>query len=112
MRLKKLSLCLFALSLTACSSHVIKSNNATTNALDQRASDGLNAMFDYPSYDYNGTFKFAVDNASVSKENISNQSRVADPELEKQVQAVLKAQRINLSSVQLQQLYQAIAAEE
>ena len=112
MRLKKLSLCLFALSLTACSSHVIKSNNATTNALDQRASDGLNAMFDYPSYDYNGTFKFAVDNASVSKENISNQSRFADPELEKQVQAVLKAQRINLSSVQLQQLYQAIAAEE
>ena len=116
MQLKKLSLCLFALSLTACSSHVIKSNNTTVNALDQRASNGINAMFDYPSYDYNGTFKFALDensskktstSISMQKNNIS-----ADPELEKQVQAVLKAQRIHLTTAQLQQLYQSIAAED
>ena len=116
MRLKKLSLCLFALSLTACSSHVIKSNNATSNSLDQRASNGINAMFDYPSYDYNGTFKFALDENPSKKTSTSiatqENKKSADPELEKQVQAVLKAQRIHLTTAQLQQLYQAIAAED
>ena len=113
MRLKKLSLCLFALSLVGCSSHVIKSNSSATNSLDQRAVNAANALFEYPSYDYNGTFKFAVDTDQSVKNGTKAplEQRMNDPELEKQVRAVLKAQRVNLTSAQLEQLYQAIASE-
>lgn len=114
MRLKSLSLCLFALSLSGCSSHVIKSNNSSVNTIDQRAIQATNAMFEYPSYDYNGTFKFDIDAEQSIKngKQMTQEQRVNDPELEKQVRAVLKAQRINLNNAQLQQLYQAISSEE
>lgn len=61
MRLKYLSLCLLGLSLSACSSHVIKTNTSPANSIEQRAANGVNAMYEYPSYDYNGRFNVALD---------------------------------------------------
>lgn len=107
MRLKSLSLCLFALSLSGCSSHVIKSNSSIVQSLDQRAIQASNAIFESPSYDYNGTFQFSLDGKPANK--VDQPAR--DAELEKQLRILLKAQRVNLSNAQLEQLYQAIAAE-
>lgn len=111
MRLKYISLCLLGLSFGGCTQHVIKST--TTHTLDQRAAHAVNAVFEYPSYDYNGTFKFDLDADQIAKDQKkkTQQQRLSDPELEKKVRAVLKSQRINLTHAQLEQLYQAIAVQ-
>ncbi len=59
-RLKYLTFCLLGLSLSGCTQHVIKTNNEK-QALDQQAVRGLNAMYQYPSYDYSGHFSVNVD---------------------------------------------------
>jgi len=62
MRLKYLSCCLLSLSIVGCSQHVIKSNsntsNSTNTSLEQQAVTGVNAMYEYPSYDYRGNMGF------------------------------------------------------
>ena len=60
MRLKYLTLCILGFSLSACSQHVIKTNSATAN-LEQKAINSINAMYEYPSYDYRGKFNVHVD---------------------------------------------------
>jgi hypothetical protein len=56
MRLKYLTLCLFGLRLSACSQHVIKTKVAL-QSLEQKAINSINAMYEYPSYDYRGNLK-------------------------------------------------------
>jgi hypothetical protein len=47
---------LLGLSLSACSQHVIKTTGSQN--LEQKAINSLNAMYEYPSYDYRGNLKF------------------------------------------------------
>ncbi|MFW1968272.1 hypothetical protein ACG95P_14520 [Acinetobacter guillouiae] len=110
MHLKKLTLCLLGLSLSACSTHVIKSNalNADQDA-PQRAIQGLNALYEYPNFDYRGQVKVRLD--SVQKANAADTKQL-DPTIEKKVNQYLRDQKIKLTDAQKKELYQAIAKQD
>ena len=69
MQIRYLTLCLMALSLSACSQHVIKSNANTGQSLEQKAVTGLNAMFETSGYDYQGKLNFQANSASSTTTN-------------------------------------------
>ncbi len=78
MQIRYLTLCLMALSLSACSQHVIKSNANTEHRLEQKAVTGLNAMFETSGYDYQGKLNFQANSApSTSKNSKVTQQQVA-----------------------------------
>lgn len=105
-----------ALSLSACSQHVIKSNANTGQSLEQKAVTGLNAMFETSGYDYQGKLKFQANSASnTTKTSKLTQPEVApplDPILQRQIEQYLKVQKIRLSHQEKQHLYTALAKEQ
>ncbi|MCU4391521.1 hypothetical protein KTH73_12405 [Acinetobacter courvalinii] len=110
MRLKYLTLCLMGLSLSACSQHVIKTNPATVN-LEQKAVNSLNAIYEYPSYDYRGKFNIHVDQEP-SKNNAKAEPASLEPALKQKVDQYLREQKVNLNNKQKQALYTALAQEQ
>lgn len=119
MRLKYLSCCLLSLSMVGCSQHVIKSNsNASSLAntsLEQQAVTGVNAMYEYPSYDYRGNMGFQFDTSKgkiASTQPASNSTQNLDPAIQKQLDQYLKQQKLSLSKQEKQALYEAIVAEQ
>lgn len=110
MRLKYLTLCLMGLSLSACSQHVIKTNPTTVN-LEQKAVNSLNAIYEYPSYDYRGKFNIHVDQEP-SKNNAKAEPASLDPALKQKVEQYLREQKVNLNNKQKQALYTALAQEQ
>ncbi|MCJ0829181.1 hypothetical protein MN869_12080 [Acinetobacter sp. NIPH1876] len=110
MRLKYLTLCLMGLSLSACSHHVIKTNTASTN-LEQKAINSINAMYEYPSYDYRGKFNIHVE-PSQQHSNATAENAVLDTALKQKVDQYLRDQKVNLNSKQKQALYVALAQEQ
>ena len=110
MRLKYLTLCLMGLSLSACSQHVIKTNPATVN-LEQKAVNSLNAIYEYPSYDYRGKFNIHVDQEP-SKNTAKAEPASLDPALKQKVEQYLREQKVNLNNKQKQALYTALAQEQ
>ncbi|MEN8369232.1 hypothetical protein [Acinetobacter bereziniae] len=113
MHLKKLTLCLLGLSLSACSTHVIKSNalNADQDA-PQRAIQGFNALYEYPNFDYRGQFQVHLDRPQKDQNLKSTDSKQLDPVIEKKVNQYLKDQKIKLTDIQKKELYQAIAKQD
>ncbi|MCU4315777.1 hypothetical protein KTH46_12175 [Acinetobacter bereziniae] len=113
MHLKKLTLCLLGLSLSACSTHVIKSNalNADQDA-PQRAIQGFNALYEYPNFDYRGQFQVHLDRPQKDQNLKSADSKQLDPTIEKKVNQYLKDQKIKLTDIQKKELYQAIAKQD
>ncbi|MFW1970149.1 hypothetical protein [Acinetobacter bereziniae] len=113
MHLKKLTLCLLGLSLSACSTHVIKSNalNADQDA-PQRAIQGFNALYEYPNFDYRGQFQVHFDRPQKDQNLKSTDSKQLDPAIEKKVNQYLKDQKIKLTDIQKKELYQAIAKQD
>ncbi len=111
MHLKYLSLCLFSLGLTACAQHNLRPPVASTQ-LDQKVIQGMNAMYEYPSYDYRGHFKVSVDSNQSKK--INNEEKIVqlDAVVQKKVDQYLREQKINLNKKQKQALYAAIANEQ
>lgn len=105
MRLKYLTLCVLGFSLSACSQHVIKTNSATAN-LEQKAINSINAMYEYPSYDYRGKFKVHLD-LDQNKSNTSSEKATLDAALKQKVDQYLQEQKVNLNSKQKQALYNA-----
>lgn len=105
-----------ALSLSACSQHVIKSNANTGQSLEQKAVTGLNAMFETSGYDYQGKLKFQANSASnTTKTSKLTQPEVApplDPILQRQIEQYLKVQKIRLGHQEKQHLYTALAKEQ
>lgn len=119
MRLKYLSCCLLSLSMVGCSQHVIKSNsNASSLAntsLEQQAVTGVNAMYEYPSYDYRGNMGFQFDTSKgkvASTQPASNSTQNLDPAIQKQLDQYLKQQKLSLSKQEKQALYEAIVTEQ
>ncbi|MBJ8483119.1 hypothetical protein [Acinetobacter vivianii] len=110
MRLKYLTLCLMGLSLSACSQHVIKTNPASAN-LEQKAVNSLNAIYEYPSYDYRGKFTIHVDQEP-SKNNAKAEPASLDPALKQKVDQYLRDQKVNLNNKQKQALYTALAQDQ
>ncbi|CAI3156464.1 hypothetical protein MWMV16_MWMV16_00922 [Acinetobacter baumannii] len=111
MHLKYLSLCLFSLGLTACAQHGVRSQVASAS-LEQKAIQSVNAMYEYPSYDYRGNFKITVDPSQI-KQNVKAESTAKlDAELQKKVDQYLREQKVALSKAQKQTLYAAIANEQ
>lgn len=113
MHLKKLTLCLLGLSLSACSTHVIKSNalNADQDA-PQRAIQGFNALYEYPNFDYRGQFQVHLDRPQKDQNLKYTDSKQLDPAIEKKVNQYLKDQKIKLTDIQKKELYQAIAKQD
>ena len=111
MHLKYLSLCLFSLGLTACAQHSLRPSVASAN-LDQKVIQGMNAMYEYPSYDYRGHFKVNVDSNQPKKISTVEKSAQLDAEVQKKVDQYLREQKINLNKKQKQALYAAIANEQ
>nr|WP_174507299.1 hypothetical protein [Acinetobacter sp. Marseille-Q1620] len=110
MRLKYLSFCIFGLSLSACSSHVIKTNAVSQNkSVQEQAVHGINALYDYPSYDYRGSIKLNLIQNKSSKNAVQNISLEND--LKFKVDQYLKAQQIPLNKIEKQKLYQSIAEQ-
>ncbi len=110
MRLKYLTLCLMGLSLGACSQHVIKTNPVSTS-LEQKAVNSLNAMYEYPSYDYRGKFKVHIDQ-NTAKNETTSQPVELDATLKHKVDQYLSDQKVTLSRPQKQALYTALAQEQ
>ncbi|MDC4296242.1 hypothetical protein NQ633_12105 [Acinetobacter baumannii] len=111
MHLKYLSLCLFSLGLTACAQHGVRPQVASAS-LEQKAIQSVNAMYEYPSYDYRGNFKITV-NPSQIKQNVKAENTAKlDAELQKKVDQYLREQKVALSKAQKQTLYAAIANEQ
>ena len=97
------------LSLSACSTAVIKTNANPAN-LEQKAINGINAMYEYPSYDYRGKFNIHVDqDQSTSTTNI--EEKVLDLKLKQKVDQYLQAQKVSLNAQQKQALYTALASQ-
>ncbi|MEN4915534.1 hypothetical protein ABH289_09340 [Acinetobacter pittii] len=111
MHLKYLSLCLFSLGLTACAQHNLRPSVASTQ-LDQKVIQGMNAIYDYPSYDYRGHFKVNVDPNQSKKINNVEKTVQLDAAVQKKVDQYLREQKINLNKKQKQALYAAIANEQ
>ncbi|WP_336167048.1 hypothetical protein [Acinetobacter sp. 161(2023)] len=111
MHLKYLSLCLFSLGLTACAQHNLRPSAASAN-LDQKVIQGMNAMYEYPSYDYRGHFKVNVDSNQPKKNSSVVKTAQLDAEVQKKVDQYLREQKTNLNKKQKQALYAAIANEQ
>ncbi|MEO4186495.1 hypothetical protein ABH305_11605 [Acinetobacter pittii] len=111
MHLKYLSLCLFSLGLTACAQHNLRPSVASTQ-LDQKVIQGMNAIYEYPSYDYRGHFKVNVDPNQSKKINNVEKTVQLDAAVQKKVDQYLREQKINLNKKQKQALYAAIANEQ
>ncbi|EOQ61153.1 hypothetical protein F935_03499 [Acinetobacter calcoaceticus ANC 3811] len=111
MHLKYLSLCLFSLGLTACAQHNLRPSAASTN-LDQKVIQGMNALYEYPSYDYRGHFKVNVDPNQPKKNSTVEKTAQLDTEVQKKVDQYLREQKTNLNKKQKQALYAAIANEQ
>lgn len=114
MRLKYLSLSLFSLSLTACSSHVIKTNPTQSDlAPSVRATQALNTVYEYSSYDYSGQVKVNLtQNQSPKTSSNANPPLRLDAEIERKLDQYLKAQNIKLSREEQHTLYQNIAKQD
>lgn len=109
MRLKYLTLCVLGLSISGCAQHVIKTNSGSTH-LEQKAINSINAMYEYPSYDYRGKFNVHVDldaNQAVAKPDQVS----LNPALQQKVDQYLQAQKVQLDAKQKQALYTAIAQQ-
>jgi|GEM_PF-6607084 len=87
MHLKYLSLCLFSLGLTACAQHSLRPSVASAH-LDQKVIQGMNAMYEYPSYDYRGHFKVNVDSNQPNKISTVEKSAQLDAEVQKKVRSI------------------------
>ncbi len=111
MHLKYLSLCVFSLGLTACAQHGVRPQVASAN-LEQKAIQSVNAMYEYPSYDYRGNFKITVDPSQIKQNGKAENSPKLDAELQKKVDQYLREQKVGLSKAQKQTLYAAIANEQ
>lgn len=114
MRLKYLSLSLFSLSLTACSSHVLKTNSTQSDlAPSVRATQALNTVYEYSSYDYSGQVKVNLtQNQSTKTSTTANSPLRLDVEVEKKIDQYLKSQNIKLSREDQRALYQNIAKQD
>ncbi|MGK5735856.1 hypothetical protein [Acinetobacter junii] len=109
MRLKYLTLCLFGLGISGCSQHVIKTNSSSSS-LEQKAINSINAMYEYPSYDYRGKFNIHVD-LDQHKTEVDQQKDVLDAALKQKVDQYLREQKVNLDAKQKQALYKALAEQ-
>lgn len=98
------------LSISACSQHVIKTNSGSTN-LEQKAINSINAMYEYPSYDYRGKFNIHVDRDQ-DKINTKVNNTPLDAALKQKVDQYLRDQKVNLNSQQKQALYVALAQQQ
>lgn len=111
-RLKYLTYCLLGISLSACTQHVIKTNPAH-KSLDQQVVSGLNAMYDYPSYDYSGQFNIQVDSLNPAAQHNQKTAHAAlDADVQKKIDQFLANQKIKLSAQDKQALYTAIATQK
>ncbi len=112
MYLKKLSLCLMGISLSACSSHVIKNNALNVNqSTSQRAIQGFNALYEYPSFDYRGQVNVQLNFDQKEKKTTDRVNEKLDAAIEQKVNQYLKEQKIILSDSQKKELYQALAKQ-
>ncbi|MFX5835370.1 hypothetical protein ABTE43_15635 [Acinetobacter baumannii] len=111
MHLKYLSLCLFSLGLTACAQHGVRPQVASAS-LEQKAIQSVNAMYEYPSYDYRGNFKITVDPSQIKQNVKAENTAKLDAELQKKIDQYLREQKVALSKAQKQTLYAAIANEQ
>ncbi len=110
MRLKLLTLSLLGLSISACSTISTQNQGAT---LESKAVNGLNAVYEYPSYDFNGQFKFSSDYNKSSQKTVAAEKskQTLEPALQNQVNAFLRAQNIPLTEQQKKQLFDAMLQE-
>lgn len=110
MKLKYLSLCLLGLTLGGCSSHVIKSNSIQSHSTTmQRVVDGVNAIYEYPEFDYRGdvTMQLAVDSSALNRQN-SQKIITLDQVLQKKIDQYLAQQNIKLNSAQKKEVLKSI----
>ncbi|WP_353142960.1 hypothetical protein [Acinetobacter pragensis] len=114
MRLKYLTFCLLGLSLSACTQHVIKSTPAS-EGLGERAAQGINAMLETSSYDVKGQFSVQVplnQQTEAEKPSKAPDASGLSMEQKKQIDLALKANSIQLSAKEKNQLYDAVAKEQ
>ena len=110
MRLKYLTLCVLGFSLSACSQHVIKTNAGAVH-LEQKAINSLNAMYEYPSYDYRGKFNVHVDVDQKTATNATGKQEL-DSTIKQKIDQYLRDQKVSLDVKQKQALYAALSTQQ
>lgn len=112
MHFKKISICLMALGLTACSTHRLQTQANTVLALEQKAIQASNAMYNTSSFDFKGSAWVNLStNPKVHAVPQQNTPTKLDRTLERQLDLVFQAQNLKLTAAQKQALYKAIALE-
>lgn len=94
-----------------CAQHGVRPQVASAS-LEQKAIQSVNAMYEYPSYDYRGNFKITVDPSQIKQNVKAENTAKLDAELQKKVDQYLREQKVALSKAQKQTLYTAIANEQ
>ncbi|MDQ8952705.1 hypothetical protein RFH42_06950 [Acinetobacter rudis] len=95
--------------MAACSTYPINSHSNNAVKLDDRAVQGLNAMYNYPNYDFNGRFNV---NFAAEKKAGNAEKQVIDAKLKSQLDQYIAAQNIKLSKQEKADLYEAIAGRD
>ena len=114
MHLKYLSLCLFSFGLFGCSQHLVQETKKSNQPLDQRAINGLNAIYETPSFDFKGQVLIKNTPSSIkisSAPRAAKQNGQLDDEIKKQIDLVLKSQNIKLSTQDKNALYISLAEQ-
>lgn len=95
--------------MAACSTYPTNSHSNNAVKLDDRAVQGLNAMYNYPNYDFNGRFNV---NFAAEKKAGNAEKQVIDAKLKSQLDQYIAAQNIKLSKQEKADLYEAIAGRD
>lgn len=83
----------FSLAATGCSQHVIKTNSNQTVSIEQKAITGLNAIFETPSYDFQGKLRVQSNLVEATPKVTDIAPTTLDPVLKKQLDQYLKQQK-------------------
>ena len=114
MNLKYLSLCLISIGLFGCSQQFVQKNKQQNTTLNQRASSGLNAIYETSSFDFKGQLLIRNTPSDIkitTGPKVEQQTAVLSTDIKNKINEVLRSQNIQLSNAEKKALYESLAQQ-
>jgi hypothetical protein len=114
MNLKYLSLCLISIGLFGCSQQFVQKNKQQNTTLNQRASSGLNAIYETSSFDFKGQLLIRNTPSDIkitTGPKVEQQTAALSTDIKNKVNEVLRSQNIQLSNAEKKALYESLAQQ-
>ena len=114
MNLKYLSLCLISIGLFGCSQQFVQKNKQQNTELNQRASSGLNALYETSSFDFKGQLLIRNTPSDIkitTGPKVAQQTAALSTDIKNKVNEVLRSQNIKLSNTEKKALYESLAQQ-